>query len=114
MLTKSYINPDEWRPVCRWLRKWLDRAYDPPGLFLEENTRPVLDRMLRKARRTRRHDYLTMTMNQEDAGALRQQLLFWECAQDELPKNAREEAPSWTIFAELRLDIEGALMEQGW
>ena len=103
------IGPEEWDPICKWMAKWLDRVKNPPGLFLEENTRPALDKLIRKARRTKRTDDLTIRLTLEEAEEVRQQMSFWECAQDEITREAREEMPVPEVFATLRWDAAYAL-----
>ena len=103
------IGPEEWKPICRWLNDWLDQVKDPPGLFLEKNTRQVLDRLIRKANRTKATEDLTLRLSLDDTEEIRQQMAFWECAQDEINKDARRQMPDPGIFAAARWEADYVL-----
>lgn len=107
------FTPPEWPEAARWAAKWLTRAPCPPGLFLEDDSAPVIDRLLRKAARTPKGEDLQIRVNREEIVALREQLLFWECCQDEFPLTIRQDMPSPQAFASLANEAELTILELG-
>ena len=109
----TQFTPPEWTAVTAWLSRWIDKAPDPPGLFIEDDAMPVLRRLLAKARRTRRRDNLSIRVNREEAAALYYQFLFWECCRDEFPEHIRAEMPTPPFFSSLVGEAEGSCLELG-
>lgn len=107
------FSPDEWPAVTKWLRRWIDSAPNPPGLFLEDDSEPVIRRLIAKATRTRKRDDLQIRVNRDEAAALYHQLLFWECCREEFPSHIQAETPPPLFFASLRLDAEFTCQELG-
>ena len=107
------FTPPEWPAVTAWLRRWIDNAPNPPGLFLEDDSGPVVRRLIAKAARTRKGDDLQIRVNRDEAAALYHQLLFWECCRDEFPAHIRAEMPPPQAFASMVSEAEGSCLELG-
>ena len=108
--TEAALNPEDWGPITAWLRRH-DVLKGPARMLATGEALPGLAQMLRKAARNDPSQDMTIRLSNDQMEALREQIGFWSCFQDELKQEFRRDVPNWRYFHCLADQIGAALEE---
>lgn len=108
------LNPDHWSPILEWFIHQ-ERIGNADQLGAHEETLQLLQVIRRRARpRFRKNQNATLRANLGQLEILYQDLRFWECCGDELPRPRREGMPPWRYFNAAAVELEGDLKVIYW
>ena len=109
--TDLTLNPEDWMPVATWLQQSTLAGVPDHRLYLDTESETAVQRTTARSERTPHNQQIGIRLPNELADALAQQTRFWEACLDELPPEARNNAPDPATFLELALDIEMSIEE---
>ena len=99
-MIKITMGPDLWQPAAQWIRhcQQTDVQVQPDAFnsgepFINPKAKPGIDQLLRKAKKLKASDSLTLSLNRHQAVALIDQFDSWGFEEFRLPTAFRNAMP---------------------